>query len=752
MSQGIEQERQVPPKRQRMLDMIMVLGGLKEEAAIPLSKVNEEIATLKTELAPLTAEILAFPDKYLKAFLETLEKTQLVKEIEDESILTEAIENLEAAIAKDDSEVLRGILGLLQSAAKEAEPEDQGPQEIPDIQEIIKPLPGIIDAFETVVDEYETARKAQAEAASKQLENLADEYIKIETLVKDDPDAALSEMQKLGSKTRYGPFMRAVGQIKRAKKEGRVSEEQFTRLVRDNMLVEFRRGIIMFTLKNMGSKTALQLAELLKTSPEKIQQAIITMFHRNDIEVVGLEGDAPILARVLSAVPETTLVVKKVVQQLRSILKSIEGETADIVKNSLERLNGILERLQILGEYDETKLADNAKILRDIADKSTEALLSVRATGDTEKLRLLISAGLEAFARFRLKITLEKGENLVTGANVYGEQLDPETYKRIMDSYLENEVERGTILLLIREHGAMTVEELAEKTDIPPSRILQHVLRMKRDELLTIAGEKHGYVLYDVPRTPNEAEVTIQTISNLAKDLVMAKEELETLVEELEAKDIGRLVNALEAFSKAREKMLKTTVGDTVIAKDVLDSVEEKIKTALAMAYRTRARIPSTRPKVTIDDLMEVDVPTVMEEYQDMMGYAPLLGFGTIEWDRSKCLGCKSCELSCPEDAIFLRPIIDVESFFEFTDDALAKLPSNKALFYRTVRSLAVQKPVEKIVLDRDAPGFGTIEVDLWLCVACRTCVRRCPGPEEGALELDLHWSLPDVVKHFTEA
>ena len=46
--------------------------------------------------------------------------------------------------------------------------------------------------------------------------------------------------------------------------------------------------------------------------------------------------------------------------------------------------------------------------------------------------------------------------------------------------------------------------------------------------------------------------------------------------------------------------------------------------------------------------------------------------------------------------------------------------------------------------------AFGAVEVDLWLCVACRTCVRRCPGPEGGALELELKWSLPEVVKHIT--
>ncbi|MHA2042795.1 MAG: hypothetical protein ACW975_13135 [Candidatus Thorarchaeota archaeon] len=58
------------PKRRRMMDMVLALGGLKEEAVIPLSKVSEEIANLKKELEPLAAEILAFPDAYFEQFLE----------------------------------------------------------------------------------------------------------------------------------------------------------------------------------------------------------------------------------------------------------------------------------------------------------------------------------------------------------------------------------------------------------------------------------------------------------------------------------------------------------------------------------------------------------------------------------------------------------------------------------------------------------------------------------------------------------
>ncbi|MBE0527440.1 MAG: hypothetical protein IH631_10885 [Candidatus Thorarchaeota archaeon] len=87
---------------------------------------------------------------------------------------------------------------------------------------------------------------------------------------------------------------------------------------------------------------------------------------------------------------------------------------------------------------------------------------------------------------------------------------------------------------------------------------------------------------------------------------------------------------------------------------------------------------------------------------------------------------------------------------FEFTDEALDELPINRGLLYKTVKSLATIKPTDNIVLEKESPGFGSVEVDLWLCVACRTCVRRCPGPADGALVLDLKWSLPEVVRKIT--
>ncbi len=333
---------------------------------------------------------------------------------------------------------------------------------------------------------------------------------------------------------------------------------------------------------------------------------------------------------------------------------------------------------------------------------------------------------------------------------VYGDRLASEIRKKIMKQFVQDEAERGLILSIVREYGALTAKDLHEKTDIPQNRVFAHLVQMKRNEDLVLAGEDHGYVLYDVHRTATEIETAIQTVSSLSQQLAKARKELDEILADLKATDIGKLAAALETYSKARDKLTKVTVSGSVIAEDALSQVEEKIQSAVLLAYRTRAKLPSTRPKVALESLTDVDVPSVLEEYKSQMGYAPLLGFGTIEWNHSRCLGCKSCELECPEDAINLAPVLRIPEVFEFTEESLDNLPGNRSLFYRTVKSLAVKKPVDNIILEEESPGFGSVEIDLWLCVACRTCVRRCPGPEDGALDLELKWSLPEVVKQIT--
>lgn len=748
----VEEVGEMAPKRRRMMDMVLTLGGLREESAVSGIRITEEIENLKRGLLPLTEAILAFPDAYFDAFLDIAQRMGLIDQISDKAILRDAVSNLEKASSSTASRGIVGLLNALKSLlakAEKTEVESVGRQ-IADITESLQPIHDTVPKIESVLGEYDEKAKSNAAGAITDIKSLAESLSLALQDSSSNPEAKLDSLQKLGTKTRYGPFLRAVAQVKRGKREGRISDERLVQLLTGNVANELYRGMILFILSNAGSKTVVQISDSMKVSSEKIQSVIISMIQRGEVEIAGLDGDAPVFSRVLPATPPTTLVLKRIIQQLRGLVKSLQGPAKDSASDSLERLGHVLEKLQLLGEYDESMISDDMNTVREAVDTATQSVLQSQTTASSEDLRLLVSAGLEAFTRFRLKIALEKGPRLVSQGNAYGEKLDPEVYDKLMETYLDNELERGMILVLIRELGALTAHDLAEKTHIPQNRVFQHLLRLKRDELLTIAGETHGYVQYDIPRTPNEAEVTVRTVSGLAFQLTNAQSDLRSILDNFRPDDIGRFASSLDVFSKSCDKMAKTKVSGTVVAEPVLKEVEGKIKSAVLLAYRARARIPSTRPRVTVEELTDIDVPSVMDEYRDMMGYAPLLGFGTIDWAQAKCLGCKSCEISCPEHAIKLKPMMDIPKFFEFSEEDLKLLPANKATFYRAVRSLATAKPSGSIELKESSPGFGKVEVDLWLCVACRTCIRRCPGPESGALDLELKWSLPEVVRAMT--
>ena len=85
------------PKRRRMMEMVLALGGLKEEAVIPPGKINETINSLKIELSPLVEQITSFPDEYYESFAAVTEQTQLPNKIEDRNTLKMSIDNLKKA-------------------------------------------------------------------------------------------------------------------------------------------------------------------------------------------------------------------------------------------------------------------------------------------------------------------------------------------------------------------------------------------------------------------------------------------------------------------------------------------------------------------------------------------------------------------------------------------------------------------------------------------------------------------------------
>ena len=112
---------ELSPKRKRMMDMILALGGLKEEKAIPPNKVSEAIEDLKKELTPLVDSITAFPDSYSTKFLSSAKKAEIIPEITDTALLKDAISNLEKTILLTPTDALEGLLKSLKDTLESSE-------------------------------------------------------------------------------------------------------------------------------------------------------------------------------------------------------------------------------------------------------------------------------------------------------------------------------------------------------------------------------------------------------------------------------------------------------------------------------------------------------------------------------------------------------------------------------------------------------------------------------------------------------
>ena len=105
-----------------------------------------------------------------------------------------------------------------------------------------------------------------------------------------------------------------------------------------------------------------------------------------------------------------------------------------------------------------------------------------------ESLIRKTNATIEAFKSQRLR--------WVTGRSQVKVEIDEKRYQQVVDSIMQDEIERHMIMEAIKEKGPLTVEELSQLTDLQTNRIVQHLIALRRDGLVSEAGEKNKQYLY----------------------------------------------------------------------------------------------------------------------------------------------------------------------------------------------------------------------------------------------------------------
>jgi len=107
---------------------------------------------------------------------------------------------------------------------------------------------------------------------------------------------------------------------------------------------------------------------------------------------------------------------------------------------------------------------------------------------EREKLIRKTNAAIEAFKSQRLR--------WVTGRSQIKVEIDEKRYREVVDSIMQEEIERQMIIGAIKERGPLTVEEISQLTYLQPSKIIQHIIALRRNGVIGEAGERNRQYLY----------------------------------------------------------------------------------------------------------------------------------------------------------------------------------------------------------------------------------------------------------------
>ena len=105
-----------------------------------------------------------------------------------------------------------------------------------------------------------------------------------------------------------------------------------------------------------------------------------------------------------------------------------------------------------------------------------------------ERLKRKTDAAIDAFKSQRLR--------WVTGRSQIKVEIEEAKYKQTVDLIMQDELERHMITGALKEKGSLTVEEIAQLTGLHSSRIVQHIIALRKNGLVSEVGEKDRQYLY----------------------------------------------------------------------------------------------------------------------------------------------------------------------------------------------------------------------------------------------------------------
>jgi coenzyme F420-reducing hydrogenase delta subunit len=105
-------------------------------------------------------------------------------------------------------------------------------------------------------------------------------------------------------------------------------------------------------------------------------------------------------------------------------------------------------------------------------------------TPDVDKLKALFAAK-NAVKDFRLKLLVSREVGLVAEGNVYNEKVPQEEIDALLDTAIDYELDRCSIIFEIRDN-ALSVEELSRRLSLPSNKVLDHIVTLRDRGIVTL--------------------------------------------------------------------------------------------------------------------------------------------------------------------------------------------------------------------------------------------------------------------------
>jgi F420-non-reducing hydrogenase iron-sulfur subunit len=120
----------------------------------------------------------------------------------------------------------------------------------------------------------------------------------------------------------------------------------------------------------------------------------------------------------------------------------------------------------------------------------------------TEEIRRLGPSPLKAEPTAEMEAVIDafRAQRLrwVVGRSQLKVEIEEDKYRRTVDSIMQTEIERHMITLALKDKGALTTGELAQATGLKPSKVMQHLIALRKIGTISEVGEKNDQFLYQL--------------------------------------------------------------------------------------------------------------------------------------------------------------------------------------------------------------------------------------------------------------